>query len=239
MQPLERRREAKHAHAGFTYTTSLITPGCPGLSRRSSHPARFTLQGHTVQGGRLLCLFLESMLAPWCQRGEGLGWTQQSLLRRRLPLCGLRVTALELAWLWQSGQDQVLSKHWARSAASPSPLAPVKSFPGRMQCSAGQASAGMGGRAFLGARTWWGWGELRGLPPSSPAEIISSPQPPCQLSQEQPQAWQWEPRATSGFSPLACWLTPSKAPILSGFPFLPLPADLVAFLPYLNIIETL
>lgn len=25
-------------------------------------------------------------------------------------LCGLRAAGLELAWLWQSGQDQVLSK---------------------------------------------------------------------------------------------------------------------------------
>lgn len=114
------------------------------------HPARFTLPGHTIQGGQLLCLFLESMLAPWCQHEEGLGGTQQSLLRRRLPPCGLRAAGLELARVWQSGQGQVLSKHRAHSAASPSPLAPVESSPGRMRAVLGKQVQAQEGGPFLG-----------------------------------------------------------------------------------------
>lgn len=99
------------------------------------------------------------------QRGPGPGSAEPEsfpLLRRRLPLCGLRAAALELDWLWLNGQGQVLSKHQAHWAAGPSPLASVKSFPGRVGCSPGQSSSGKEGGAFPGFRVLAGGREQRG-----------------------------------------------------------------------------
>lgn len=178
------------------------------------------------------------------QRGPGPGSAEPEsfpLLRRRLPLCGLRAAALELDWLWLNGQGQVLSKHQAHWAAGPSPLASVKSFPGRVGCSPGQSSSGKEGGPFLGSGSLQGEGsrgELVPVPHPS-FRIISSPQPSCQLQSRTTPRQAVGTRATSGFSSLACWLTPSKFPTLSRFPFLSPCPDLVAPLPYLSIIGTL
>lgn len=139
-----------------------------------------------------------SLLVP---RGRGASagtwraWAQPSRVcvlpsaEEETLLCGLRAAALVLAWLWLSGQRQVLSKHPVHWAASPPPLATEESFLGCMGCSAGPASAGMAGRALPGSRDLAGrrepWGTSfcplpsfrNNLSPSTslPASIKSKP----------------------------------------------------------------